>query len=157
MKRRNKKEIAAGMTVEQKQSGMTIDDINVMQTATMMNNRPDVPKRKEIILVDETPKRPTPPKPKEIKERKTSIKKEIIKEIRILNKGEEISFRQVLEDEFADGKWEWKEIPLDADFTLNTIKSAGKQGWKFAFVFERRVYIPTSKLPDVVLFHRLLK
>jgi hypothetical protein len=158
------------MTKEQKQQGMTLEDFIALQSATTLNKRRDSVKKKrrtlreigkEILEREQEEKdissKPLRVEPPAVKERPVFIEKQIIKEVRILDKEQEKPLREIIEEEYASGTWEWKEVPLDKEFRRTLLDQLGKEGWKFAFVLERDLIDPNSKKPDAIMLHRLAK
>lgn len=150
---------------------MTLEDFRALRSATTMNkDENSVKKRKrktlreigkEILDKEKEEKennvKPIKVEPPVIKERPVFIEKQTVKEIRILDKDKEKPLREIIEEEFANGQWEWKEVPLDKDFKRTELDKLGKAGWKFAFILERDLFDPTSKKPNVIMLHRLAK
>lgn len=83
--------------------------------------------------------------------------KEVIKEIRILGmSGIEKTVSELIKEEIGEATWEWKELLLDGTFKVSILDELGKEGWKFAFFFERTKFVETAKY-DIIAMHRLMK
>ncbi|HNW88076.1 MAG TPA: hypothetical protein PKN48_00305 [Bacteroidales bacterium] len=83
--------------------------------------------------------------------------KEVIKEIRILGmSGIEKTVSDLIQEEIGEATWEWKELLLDGAFKVSILNELGKEGWKFAFFFERTKFVETAKY-DIIAMHRLRK
>ena len=48
--------------------------------------------------------------------------------------------KQLLDEEFSKGVFEWKVLKMDKTLTLKMLNELGKEGWKFAFVLDTSVW-----------------
>ncbi|MBC8437079.1 hypothetical protein H8D85_02010 [bacterium] len=171
--RRSREEIDAGMTVNQKKLGMTIDEIKnaasknreaakQVQELKKIENRPK--KRKKIMSklstkeewdeVDHDYKKIYKYK---VKEKIVEKEVPVIKEVRILNgtKDTNTTVQEFLNKELGKCIWEWKELKMDENFRSTDMTSLGKQGWKMTHIMEwRRLKDDWKKKPDSIYFQR---
>jgi hypothetical protein len=110
----------------------------------------DSPRKISIDIPFETRKEEPAPSSK-------PIARETIKEIRILGmNGIEKTVSELISEEIGDASWEWKEIPLDSSFKISMLQDLGKEGWKFAFYFERSKFVDNAKF-DIIAMQRLVR
>lgn len=128
--RRTKDEIAAGVSLEEKREGAAPEKIRKPRKTLRQIGR-------ELIKQEEVAS-PSPVDRSFEKEKPRAKDIEIIRETRVISGKDEQSLRELLDEEMANGRWEWKELKLDSSFRLDVLKEHGKTGWKFAFIFERQ-------------------
>jgi hypothetical protein len=146
--RRSKAEMAAGMTVEDKRAGLTMD--------TFKASNKEAEKKPLSTSAKKATKEYADTGIKLIFEERI-VEKEIpvIKEVRILNstEGTEKTVQEIMNLELRKCTWEWMQLPIK-DFTVAQLKKLGKEGWHMAFTHNPKDHIPSSTKGEQLCFQR---
>tara|TARA_Y100000034_G_scaffold119927_1_gene162218 strand:+ start:1796 stop:2326 length:531 start_codon:yes stop_codon:yes gene_type:complete len=168
--RRTKKEIEAGLTVESKKRGVTLEQ-QIEQNEQHANARvqarqiqdaatrkkPRKAAKKIVETYDEVDHKYKKIYKYRVQERIVEKEVPVIKEVRILNgtKGSEKTVQELLNQELNKCTWEWKELKMDNNFRATDMKELGKRGWKMTHIMEWRLLKEDwKKKPDTMFFQR---
>ncbi len=144
--RRTHEQLEAGMSVIDVRSGISVEDF--------------LKKKKEREKQDSEAK---------LAEAKHSLKKAGVTEMDNASKVVEIikiiygedestgrSAQQIIDEVFANCRWEWKSIPLDKTFKAKTLDDLGKDRWRLVFTHDPKISDKTSNKPVLLCFQRAL-
>jgi len=140
--RRTQEEIDAGFPIEEKRNGVTFEEWKAKASD-------DVAIARKLVKIDPPPepKQPATPKPKIEYVKHTE-------RVIMVCEGHEEEVRDLIAEAYDDCIWEWKEVPIDAKFKVAKMTSLGKQGWRFAYIFDPKMVDEKSKKPQVMMFQR---
>ncbi|MBC8551990.1 MAG: hypothetical protein H8D23_20280 [Candidatus Brocadiales bacterium] len=143
--RRAKEEIEAGFPIEVKRTGVTFDQWKEEQAKLVA----EVEKQKKTkkVLIE------APPEPKQAPKTKVEYVKHVEKVIVETNNNRK-ELKEIIQETFDKCVWEWKHVPMDNKFKVSTMTSLGKQGWKFAFIFDPKMVSENSKKVQQMCFQR---
>lgn len=145
--RRTTKEIEAGLPLGMKRDGMTLEAWLERQEKKEKKPIPEKEKTKEVKSeFFSKPKQPDPP-PKKVYVRS-------IERIIIQTKDNEEEIKNLINEAVDQCLWEWKNVPLDNKFKITILDKLGKDGWKFAFIYEPGLIDSKSNKPDLICFQR---
>jgi len=172
--RRTKAEIKAGLTVDQKKSGLTLESFLQKQKEQSKEEK----KRKKLLKNSSSKRKQRAPNHNyvttkevirndfdgptkyvyktETKVVEKEVKIPVIKEVRILNgtKSSEKTVQEIMTIELEKCSWEWKNVTMDNTFKVTDLNKYGKKGWKFCFIYDPKVSFPKSTKPDEIVFQR---
>jgi len=165
--RRTQAEIEAGLTVEQKKRGLTLNDLpkiheegqkaqEVRKTAKEFK-KPRKDPNPIVESWEEVDHNYQKVYKYRVKEKIVEKEVPVVKEVRILNgtKKTEKTVQEILDRELQKCQWEWKEVKMDSSFRTSLLKDLGKKGWKMAYIMEWRSLKPEWKgKPDTMFFQR---
>ncbi len=141
--RRTQEEIDAGFPIEEKRNGITFEEWKERAST-------EVAIARKLVKLDPPPEPKQAPPPVKPKVEYVKHTEKII----IKSEDNEEELRSLIQESLDKCIWEWKELPIDSKFKVTMMGSLGKQGWRFAYIFDPKMVDSNSKKPQVMMFQR---